>query len=130
MSLRVMVALTLAAILLLPVSAVWAGGETTLRITISPSAATRASASPLPGQGATAGIPVKVMLVADGDTGEGSIADVECKPGRRRHIFGNPHRTQGRRGWKLRGPRRATHKNGGLIHFWWVGSTWAARCSR
>ncbi len=121
MSLRVMLALTLAALLLLPISTVWAGGETTLRITISPISGDPGVSIAVTGQGAQAGLPVKVMLVTNGDTGEGSIADVSVNPaadGTFSATLVVPKDAQ-TGSYAVRAEQRK--QNGSLIQFWWVG---------
>ncbi len=121
MSLRVMLALTLAALLLLPIATVWAGGETTLRITISPISGDPGVSIAVTGQGAQAGLPVKVMLVTNGDTGEGSIADVSVNPaadGTFSATLVVPKDAQNG-SYAVRAEQRK--QNGSLIQFWWVG---------
>jgi hypothetical protein len=121
MSLRVMATLTLAALLLLPVSAVWAGGETTLRITISPISGDPGVSIAVTGLGAQAGIPVKVMLVTNGDTGEGSIADVSVNPAADGTFSATLVVPEGTKDGSYAVRAEQRNKNGGLIHFWWVG---------
>ena len=80
MSLRLVSVITLAAVLLLPASTAVAGGETetTLRISISPINGDPGTDISVTGEGAKAELPVKVMIVTNGDTGEGAIAEVEA----------------------------------------------------
>jgi hypothetical protein len=122
MSLRVMIAVTLAAVLLLPASAAIAGGtETTLRITISPINGEPGTDIAVTGEGAKPGIPVKVMIVTNGDTGEGSIADVEANPasdGTFSATIAVPENTADG-SYAVRAEQR--NQSGGLIQYWWVG---------
>lgn len=123
MFLRVMVPLTLVAMLSLSVSPVFAGGEeeTTLRITISPVSGDGGTSIAVTGQGAKTGIPVKVMIVTNGDTGEGAIADVQVDPAQDGTFPATivvPKDTANG-SYAVRAEQR--NKNGGLIHYWWVG---------
>jgi hypothetical protein len=123
MSLRVMIALTLVAILSLPVSIAFAGGETetTLRITISPINGEPGTDIAVTGEGAKPDIPVKVMIVTNGDTGEGSIAEVEASPasdGTFSATIAVPENTADG-SYAVRAEQR--NQSGGLIQYWWVG---------
>lgn len=122
MSLRVMILVTLVAILLLPVSTALAGeSDTTLRITISPVNGDPGTDIGVTGEGAKTGIPVKVMIVANGDTGENPIVEVEADPaddGTFSATIVVPEDTADGR-YAVRAEQR--NAGGGLIHYWWVG---------
>lgn len=123
MSLRVMVLMTLALTLLLPASTVLAGGETetTLRITISPVNGDPGTDIAVTGEGAKTGIPVKVMIVTNGDTGEGVVEDVSVDPaddGTFSATISVPEGTEDG-SYAVRAEQR--NEGGGLIHYWWVG---------
>jgi hypothetical protein len=123
MSLRVVIAITVAVVLLLPVSIAFAGGETetTLRITISPINGDPGTDISVTGEGAKAEMPVKVMIVTNGDTGEGAIAEVEVDPvddGTFSTTIGVPEGTEDG-SYAVRAEQR--NEGGGLIHYWWVG---------
>jgi hypothetical protein len=123
MSLRVVVAITVAAVLLLPVSTAFAGGdtETTLRITISPINGDPGTDISVTGEGAKTELPVKVMIVTNGDTGEGAIAEVEVDPaddGTFSATISVPEGTEDG-SYAVRAEQR--NEGGGLIHYWWVG---------
>lgn len=122
MSLRVMVTLTLAAVLLLPVATALAGeGETTLRITISPVSGEPGTSIAVTGQGAKAGIPVKVMIVTNGDTGEGAIAEVQVDPAADGTFSATIKLPAGTADGSYAVRAEQRNKRGGLIHYWWVG---------
>lgn len=123
MSLRVAITLTLAVILLLPITTALAGGETdtTLRITISPINGDPGTDIAVTGEGAKSGIPVKVMIVTNGDTGEGVIAEVQVDPaedGTFSVTISVPDDTADGN-YAVRAEQR--NEGGGLIHYWWVG---------
>lgn len=81
MSLKVRILLTLAALLLLPVYSAMAGEElTALRITISSASGPQGTQIAVTGQGAKVGVPVQVMIAANGDTGKGALAVVQVDP--------------------------------------------------
>ncbi len=123
MSLRVMATLILAAMLLLPVSTALAGGEgeTTLRITISPVSGEPGTSIAVTGQGAKAGIPVKVMIVTNGDTGEGAIAEVQVDPAADGTFSATIKLPEGTADGSYAVRAEQRNKSGGLIHYWWVG---------
>jgi hypothetical protein len=77
-----LMAVMLAMVLLLPTSAAFAGGETdaTIRIVISPINGDPGTEIAVTGEGAKPGITVRVMIAANGNTGEGEIAGVEVTP--------------------------------------------------
>jgi len=123
MSLRVTIAVALVVVLLLPASAALAGGDTatTLRITISPINGDPGTDISVTGQGAKAGIPVKVMIVTNGDTGAGVIAEVEVNPaadGTFSAAISVPEGTADG-SYAVRAEQR--NQGGGLIQYWWVG---------
>ncbi len=123
MSLRVVIAITLSAMLLLPASTAIAGGETetTLRITISPINGEPGTDIAVTGEGAKPEMPVKVMIVTNGDTGEGAIADVEVTPagdGTFSTTIAVPENTADGN-YAVRAEQR--NQSGGLIQYWWVG---------
>jgi hypothetical protein len=122
-SFRIVVAIAIAAVLLLPASAAVAGGETdtTLRITISPVNGEPGTDIAVTGEGAQAGIPVQVMIVEDGDTGEGVIAEAEMDPaddGAFSVTITVPDGTADG-SYAVRAEQRS--EGGGVIHYWWVG---------
>lgn len=123
MSVRSIVAITLAATLLLPVSTVLAGGgeETTLRITISPINGDPGTDIAVTGEGARTEVPVKIMIATNGDTGEGVIAEMEVDPaddGTFSATITVPDGTADG-SYAVRAEQR--NQGGGLIHYWWVG---------
>lgn len=123
MSLRLVSVITLAAVLLLPASTAVAGGETeaTLRISISPINGDPGTDISVTGEGAKAELPVKVMIVTNGDTGEGAIAEVEADPaddGTFSTTINVPEGTADG-SYAVRAEQR--NEGGGLIHYWWVG---------
>ena len=123
MSFRVLIALTIALVLLLPVSTASAGGETdaTIRITISPIGGDPGTDIAVTGEGAKAGIPVAVLIVANGDTGEGEVARVEFNPAEDGTFSGTITVPEGtpEGSYAVRAEQR--NQGGGLIHYWWVG---------
>lgn len=123
MSIRMIVVITLAVVLLIPVSIAVAGGETdaTIRISISPVNGDPGTDIAVTGEGAKADIPVHVMIVANGDTGQGEIAKVEVTPaadGAFSATLKVPEGT-GDGSYAVRAEQR--NQSGGLIHYWWVG---------
>jgi len=121
MSARSLMVLTIAAVLLLPVSAALAGGEATLRISISPINGDPGTDIAVTGQGAQTGSSVAVMLVSNGDTGDGNIAQVQVDPaadGTFSATIKVPDNTTDGR-YAVRAEQRTSE--GSLIHFWWVG---------
>ncbi len=121
MARRIIVVLVLAALFLLSVSTALAGGETTLRISISPINGDPGTDIAVTGTGAKAGIPVKVMIVTNGDTGEGAIAEVTVDPaddGTFSATIVVPDDTADG-SYAVRAEQR--NEGGGLIHYWWVG---------
>jgi hypothetical protein len=122
---RVTIVLMLVAILLLPVSTVLAGegdeGGATLRITISPINGDPGTDIAVTGEGARAGISVNVMIVTNGDTGEGAIAEEEVDPGDdgtfSATIVVPEDAADG--SYAVRAEQR--NEGDGLIHYYWVG---------
>jgi len=123
MSFRAAVGITLVALLVVPISTALAGGETetTLRITISPINGDPGTDIAVTGEGAQAGIPVKVMIVTNGDTGEGPIADASVNPAADGKFSATVKVPQGTKdgNYAVRAEQRS--QKGSLIHYWWVG---------
>ncbi|MCS7259594.1 MAG: hypothetical protein NZ765_02265 [Anaerolineae bacterium] len=94
----------------------------TLQFTISPTSGAQGTPITVTGQGAQAGLPVQVMLVTDGDTGMGMLAQVQVEP----DAAGNFTATltvpadarEGR--YAVRAEQRGTW---GLIHYYWTTFT-------
>lgn len=123
MSFRIVIAITLATMLLLPVSTALAGGETqaTLRITISPINGDSGTDIAVTGEGAKAGVSVTVMIVTNGDTGAGVIQKAEVDPkedGTFEAAIVVPEGTEDG-SYAVRAEQR--NERGGLIHYYWVG---------
>ncbi len=123
MSIRLVFAITLVMVLSVPVSVALAGGETeqTLRISISPISGDPGTNIAVTGEGARPDIAVKVMMVEDGDTGEGVISQVEVDPaddGKFSATVSVPEGTKDG-SYAVRAEQRT--QSGGLIHYWWVG---------
>ncbi|GAB4540299.1 MAG: hypothetical protein Kow0063_29950 [Anaerolineae bacterium] len=123
MSIRIVIAIMLAALLLMPASVVVAGGETdaTIRITISPVNGDPGTDIAVTGEGARAGIPVQVMIVANGDTGEGEIARVEVTPAEDGTFSATIEVPEGTADGSYAVRAEQRNEGGGLIHYWWVG---------
>lgn len=123
MSTRIVIAIALSILLLLPASVVFAGGGRgpTLRIAISPIAGDPGTEIAVTGQGAQAETPVQVLIVANGDTGQGEIARLEVTPapdGTFAATITVPEGTA-HGGYAVRAEQR--NQSGGLIQYWWVG---------
>jgi hypothetical protein len=123
MSFRVVMALMLAMVLLVPTAIAFAGGETdaTLRIAISPINGDPGTKIAVTGEGAKPGITTQVMIVANGNTGEGEIARVEVTPaedGTFSTTITVPEGTSDG-SYAVRAEQR--NQGGGLIHYYWVG---------
>jgi len=123
MSFRVVIAITLTTMLLLPGATALAGGETqaTLRITISPINGDPGTDIAVTGEGAKAGVQVKVMIVTNGHTGAGVIQEVEVDPkedGTFEATIVVPEGTEDG-SYAVRAEQR--NEGGGLIHYYWVG---------
>jgi hypothetical protein len=123
MFVRVVTAVALSILLLLPASMVWAGGGAgpTLRIVISPINGDPGTEIAVTGKGAKPGIPVQVMLVGNGDTGEGEIARVEVVPAEDGAFSATIIVPEGAAdgNYAVRAEQRS--ESGGLLHYWWVG---------
>jgi hypothetical protein len=115
--------MTLVAVLLVPISTAMAGGETeaTLRITISPVTGDPGTDIAVTGEGAKAGIPVKVLIVTNGDTGEGAIADTSVDPAADGKFSATVKVPAGTKDGNYAVRAEQRNQKGGLIHFWWVG---------
>ncbi len=123
MSFRDVIAITLIAMLLVPVSTALAGGEkqATLRIAISPINGDPGTDIAVTGEGAKAGVPVKVLIVTNGGTGAGVIQEVEVSPkegGTFEATIVVPEGTKDG-SYAVRAEQR--NEDGGLIHYYWVG---------
>lgn len=123
MFLRAVIAVTLIAILLIPVSPAIAGGETdtTLRITISPINGDPGTDIAVTGEGAKAGTPVKVMIVTNGDTGQGAIAEVQVDPADDGTFSATVVVPDGTADGSYAVRAEQRNQGGGLIQYWWVG---------
>lgn len=94
----------------------------TLQFTISPTSGVQGTPITVTGQGAQVGLPVQVMLVTDGDTGMGMLAQVQVEP----DVGGNFVATltvpsdarEGR--YAVRAEQRGAW---GLIHYYWTTFT-------
>jgi len=123
MFLRIVVVMTLLAVTLVPISPALAGGEkeTTLRITISPINGDPGTDIAVTGEGAKAAIPVKVMIVTNGDTGEGSIANVSADPAADGKFSATVKVPEGTKDGNYAVRAEQRNQKGDLIHYWWVG---------
>jgi hypothetical protein len=123
MSFRHLFAVALFVLLLFLAFGVAASGEAdaTLRITISPVNGDPGTEIAVTGEGARSGIPVKVMIVTNGDTGEGFIAEVEVDPAEDGAFSTNIAVPEGTAdgSYAVRAEQRSD--GGSLIHYWWVG---------
>ena len=119
MSIRMIGAVTLIMLLLLPVSVATAGGETgqTLRIAISPISGEPGTGIAVTGEGALPEISVKVMIVTNGDTGAGMIQEVDVTPAADGTFSATITVPDGT--YAVRAEQR--NQSGGLIQYWWVG---------
>jgi hypothetical protein len=122
MQYRVTTLLVMVALVLLCVSPAVAGGEqATLRITISPPNGSPGTDIAVTGEGAKADIAVKVMIVTNGDTGEGVVAEIEVdseEDGTFSTTISVPEGTSDG-SYAVRAEQR--NEGGGLIHYYWVG---------
>ncbi len=123
MSFRVAMVIMLAVVLLLPTSIAFAGGETdaTIRITISPINGDPGTDIAVTGEGAKPGITVQVMIVANGDTGEGEIAKVEVTPAEDGTFSATITVPEGTPDGSYAVRAEQRNQGGGLIHYYWVG---------
>ena len=123
MSVRVVAAVALSILLLLPASTAWAGGGTgpTLRIAISPISGEPGTEIAVTGEGAKPGTPVQVMIVANGDTGEGEIARVEVLTAENGAFSATIIVPEGTADGNYAVRAEQRNQNGGLIHYWWAG---------
>jgi hypothetical protein len=123
MSFRVAVAIVLTMVSLAPASAAIAGGETeaTIRIVIGPINGDPGTEIAVTGEGAKPGIAVRVMLVANGDTGAGEVAGVDVTPAGDGKFLTSIIVPEGTPdgGYAVRAEQR--NQGGGLIHYYWVG---------
>jgi hypothetical protein len=122
MSIRMIGAVTLIMLILLPVSVATAGGEIapTLRITISPIRGEPGTAIAVTGEGAQPELPVKVMIVTNGDTAAGMIQEVDVTPaadGTFSTTITVPEGTPDG-SYAVRAEQR--NQRGGLLQYWWV----------
>ena len=122
MSLRVRILLTVAALLLLPVYSATAGDDATpLRITISPMGGPHSSQITVAGLGAQVGVPVQVMITADGNAGEGALTAIQVDPaasgGFAAAITVPADATAGR--YAVRAEQR--NAQGAVLQYYWVG---------
>lgn len=123
MSFRGVLTAAFIALLLLPISLAWAGGETgtTLRITISPINGDPGTDIAVTGEGAKAGIPVKVMIVTNGDTGAGAIAEVTVDAAADGKFSAKLTVPEGTKDGNYAVRAEQRNQQGGLIQYWWVG---------
>jgi hypothetical protein len=113
----------LAMVLLLPTSAAFAGGETdaTIRIVISPINGDPGTEIAVTGEGAKPGITVRVMIAANGNTGEGEIAGVEVTPAEDGTFSATITVPEGTPDGSYAVRAEQRNQGGGLIHYYWVG---------
>jgi len=113
----------LAIVLLLPTSSAFAGGETdaTIRITISPINGDPGTDIAVTGEGAKPGILVQVMIVSNGDTGQGEIAKVEVTPAEDGAFSATVTVPEGTSDGSYAVRAEQRNQGGGLIHYYWVG---------
>jgi hypothetical protein len=123
MFIRLVVAITLAAVLLMPPSVAIAGGETgaTIRISISPVNGDPGTGIAVTGEGAKAGISVKVAIVSNGDTGAGEVAKVEVTPAENGTFSTTITVPEGTADGSYAVRAEQRNQSGGLIHYYWVG---------
>ena len=123
MSVRVVTAVALSILLLLPASVAWAGGGKgpTLRIAISPINGDPGAEIAVTGKGAEPGTSVQVVIVANGDTGEGEIARVEVMPAEDSTFSATIIVPEGTADGNYAVRAEQRNQDGGLIHYWWVG---------
>ncbi len=123
MSFRVAMVIMLAVVLLLPTSIAFAGGETdaTIRITISPINGDPGTDIAVTGEGAKPGITVQVLIVANGNTGEGEIAKVEVTPAEDGTFSATITVPEGTPDGSYAVRAEQRNQGGGLIHYYWVG---------
>jgi len=122
MSLKVRFLLTLAALLLLPAYSALAGEElNALSINISPTSGPQSTQIAVTGQGANPALPIQVMIVTNGDTGEGALTVVQVDPDASGNFAATVAvpvgATDGR--YAVRAEQRSAQ--GGLLQFAWVG---------
>jgi len=113
----------LALVLLLPTSIAFAGGETdaTIRITISPINGDPGTDIAVTGEGAKSGTPVQVMIVSNGDTGQGEIAKVDVTPAEDGTFSATVTVPEGTSDGSYAVRAEQRNQGGGLIHYYWVG---------
>jgi hypothetical protein len=123
MAIRLVFVATLVLILCLTVPIALAGGETepTLRITISPISGNPGTDISVTGEGARPNIPVKVMVVRNGDTGEGLINQVDVDPADNGTFSATIKVPEGTENGSYAVRAEQRNQAGGVIHFWWVG---------
>lgn len=121
MSFRMQIPLILMMLVLLPAYSAFAQVPT-LQFTINPTSGVPGTPITVTGQGAQVGIPVQVMLVTDGNTGMGMLAQVQVEP----DVAGNfvatlavPPDARGGR-YAVRAEQRGAW---GLIHYYWTTFT-------
>jgi hypothetical protein len=116
-------AFTLIAVLLLPASAALAGDgtEQTIRINISPITGDPGTDIAVTGEGAQPGIPVKVMIVPNGDTAQGAINQVSVDPAAAGAFSATIEVPEGTTDGSYAVRAEQTGQSGDLIHYWWVG---------
>jgi len=121
MSLWTRILLTMLVLMLLPGYAAVAGAEgTTLQINISPITGPSGTNIAVTGTGAQADLPVQVMLVSDGETGDGAITVVQVDPDTNGGFAANlvvpANAVDGR--YAVRAEQRSLQ--GTLLQFYWV----------
>jgi hypothetical protein len=115
--------LTLAALLLLPAysALAGAGASASLQFTMNPAGGPPGTTVLVSGCGAVTGIPVQVLLAANGDAGSGAIALVQVDPavdGTFQARLGVPASLADGR-YAIRVEQRNTQ--GGILQFAWLG---------
>jgi len=124
MSIRMRILLTVLALMLLPAYSAVAGAEgTALQININPISGPQGTNIAVTGTGAQVNLPVQVMLVIDGETGEGAVTVVQVDPDANGGFAANlvvpADLVDGR--YALRAEQRTLQ--GSLLQYYWVTFT-------
>lgn len=124
MSLRLRILLSVLVLMLLPGYAALAGAEgTTLQISISPISGPGGTNIAVTGTGAESNLPVQVMLVTNGETGDGAVTVVQVDPDANGGFAANlvvPAATADGR-YAVRAEQRSVQ--GSLLQYYWVSFT-------
>jgi hypothetical protein len=121
MSLRIRILLSLLVLMLLPTYAALAGAEgTTLQFSISPISGPGGTNIAVTGAGAQTDLPVQIMLVTNGETGDGAVTVVQVDPDANGGFAANlvvPAATADGR-YAVRAEQRSLQ--GSLLQYYWV----------